>query len=877
MTRFPLAFIATIASCWTSSASAEDAKLTKRYFAHLVVEDRHGVIAPWHRGQNGQCDFRVRVAAETLKRYPWTEPGQAAAPAPHFVFNGTWSIQPDGAIHVNPGVVDWNNGDVGQRSASLLLGLTDYYRYSGDPAALGIIKTTADYVLDECQTPAEHPWPLFFIGAPTKGKAYGRASPHGFIQLDLTAWAGSGMVAAYKLTGESRYWEAAKHWADLLAEHCDCRPNAAQPWGRYANPEDVPWKDNTQTAGVAFILQFLDAVIHSGYAGRGDALARARAAGERCLRDKLLPQWTRDPTFGHHFWDWDNPVLTCTLPCQVSQYMMDRRGSFPGWENDVRNILLLPFCRLGVNPASAGGVYSGAWATPESNACCGKSLQYPTVIHAAALARYGALVDSDWAKEIARRQSILFTYDARETGVVEDAIDGGSVVAGDWFNLAHPWPLKGVLDLIACAPETMGANRENHIVRTTSVARNVRYGKGQVAYRTWDALAPSEDVLRLAFLPKSVSADGKPLPQRNNLAENGYTLRPLSNGDCIVAIRHDGCGNMLVEGDDPQEMAEDDRLQYTGTWTTEESPDASGGKLHVAEAAGASASFPFMGNQVRLVGRADPHGGKADVYLDGVKQLCGIDFWCPQARHQQILCYKNGLAQGKHILKVVALGAKNPRADGKRVYIDAVQWSAAQGDAGFGEGGGSADAQRVIFGYVGRKDYVDSKGRSWRPALEFVMRLQQSADLVPISFWTEPRLNVAANADDPELYRYGVHGHDFTAYFTVNPQSTYYARIKLCQPFAPSAPGAFATTIDIQGKTAASDVDIAATAGGLGKAVDLVFNDIRPMHGVIAVRFWNRCNGQAMVQAIEVGSGQGGPGARPRQTPPSPAVGHTDH
>ena len=99
--------------------------------------------------------------------------------------------------------------------------------------------------LDYCQTPADHPWPLFFISAPTKGKAYGRANPHGFIQLDLTAWVGSGMVAAYKVTGNPRYWEAAKHWADLLAEHCDCRPGAAQPWGRYANPEDVPWKDNT--------------------------------------------------------------------------------------------------------------------------------------------------------------------------------------------------------------------------------------------------------------------------------------------------------------------------------------------------------------------------------------------------------------------------------------------------------------------------------------------------------------------------------------------------------------------------------------------------------------------------------------------------------
>ena len=63
----------------------------------------------------------------------------------------------------------------------------------------------------------------------------------------------------------------------------------------------------------------------------------------------------------------------------------------------------------------------------------------------------------------------------------------------------------------------------------------------------------------------------------------------------------------------------------------------------------------------------------------------------------------------------------------------------------------------------------------------------------------------------------------------------------------------------------AADVDIAATAGGLGKAVDLVFNDIKPQNGVIAIRFWNRMSGEAMVQAIEIGPGQSEPGAKPVQ------------
>jgi hypothetical protein len=362
------------------------------------------------------------------------------------------------------------------------------------------------------------------------------------------------------------------------------------------------------------------------------------------------------------------------------------------------------------------------------------------------------------------------------------------------------------------------------------------------------------------------------MQKREALSENGYSLKPLPNGDCIVTIRHDGYRSVVVEGDDPQEMAEDDRLQYEGAWTVQESPDASGGKLHIAETAGASVSFEFKGNQVRLIGRADPNGGRADVYLDGEKQLCGIDFWCPQARNRQVMYYKNGLPQGKHTLKIATLGTKNPYAKGVNVYVDSMQWSAAQGEAGLGEASGPADAQRVIFGYIKRKDFVDSQGHAWRPAAEYIMRLMANADLEPIACWTEPKVQEVSNSKDAELYRYGVHGKDFTAYFTVDPKQSYHVRIKLCQADAPTGPGKLATTIDIQGKTVAPDVDIAATAGGLGKAVDLVFNDIKPEHGVIAIRFSNRFAGEAMVQAIEIGPGQCEPGAKPVQasTVPKP-------
>ncbi len=119
----------------------------------------------------------------------------------------------------------------------------------------------------------------------------------------------------------------------------------------------------------------------------------------------------------------------------------------------------------------------------------------------------------------------------------------------------------------------------------------------------------------------------------------------------------------------------------------------------------------------------------------------------------------------------------------------------------------------------------------------------------------------------PELYRYGVHGRDFTAYFTVAPAETYQVRLKFCQAEKSIQPGQDATSIELQGKEVFADLDVAARAGGLGKAVDLVYEGVRPVQRMIAIRFWNRGSGNAMVQAIEivpraaktVGRGRGAP------------------
>jgi len=847
---------------------AAAATVQARYYAHPAAHDRHGVIAPWYRGLNGQVDFRIHVAAETLKRYPWTTPTNAIAEYPAYVFSGFWQISTNGIITPrDPG--DWGNGDLSQRATSVLNGLVDYYRYTGDAAAIAHVTYMADYLVDHCQTPPEHPWPQLFVSVPVKGKAFFKTDTNGMIQLDLVACTGRGLLRAYQLTGNRRWLETARHWGDLLAERCNLDPNR-DPWPRYANPEAVPWQDNRQTGGVTMMLAFLDELIRLGHTGRDHRLLAARAVGVRYLRDKLLPAWFVDETWGRYFWDWPNPTQNCLTTPDAVTYLLNHPDEFPNWARDARNILTLFLNRTSVAPESGGDVYSGAWAYPESSSCCSRSLWYAPICVAPTFAQLAVLADDPWMRELAYRQLVLQTYDGHPDGRSEDNIDGGIIVNGDWFNIAHPMPLRFLLDALGWLPEELGANRENHIVRVSAVVNSVVYDDGRLEYTTFDAPTPTVEVLRLAFVPRQITADGRPLQRRRDLDAHGYTVKRLPNGDAIVTVRHDGAQRVVITGNDPQHTLSAEQLEFSGDWQSE-----TGGKnsARVTGSAGATVTARFTGNQVRVIGNVGPDGGLADVYLDGEKQLVHVDCWNPTPRERQVLFHRNGLSPGPHTVKLVARGASNPHSQGARVRVLSVQYSAATGVANFPSGTGPRTAQRMIFGYTGRTDYRDSAGHTWRPGTELVTRGLSNQDTVAAFWWTNPAPGEITGTPDPELYRYGVHARDFWVNATVGP-GHYHARLKFAATRGlDTRKNCF--DIHINGRRVVERLDVAATAGGPNRAVDLVFNDITPANGTIEIRFTARrtmdgdkvVRGEAFVQALEIAPGHGGRGAQPVSAP----------
>jgi hypothetical protein len=93
---------------------------------------------------------------------------------------------------------------------------------------------------------------------------------------------------------------------------------------------------------------------------------------------------------------------------------------------------------------------------------------------------------------------------------------------------AFMWALGAVPDF---APKG-----QDHLLYSSSVVQKVKYVGSGIEYRTFDKAAT--EVLRLASEPARILVGELALPRRTDLNEEGYTVEPLTGGDCVVHVRH---------------------------------------------------------------------------------------------------------------------------------------------------------------------------------------------------------------------------------------------------------------------------------------------------------------------------------------------------
>lgn len=110
--------------------------------------------------------------------------------------------------------------------------------------------------------------------------------------------------------------------------------------------------------------------------------------------------------------------------------------------------------------------------------------------------------------------------------------------------------------------------------------------------------------------------------------------------------------------------------QWQGAWT-EKQIDDWGNKVTVrqADGSGSEATLSFTGTGLALVGDLTGEGGRAEVFIDGVKSDLIADAYIGPNTHDNDLWRVFGLKPGPHTMRLVMLPEADPRSAGRKVLI----------------------------------------------------------------------------------------------------------------------------------------------------------------------------------------------------------------
>lgn len=182
---------------------------------------------------------------------------------------------------------------------------------------------------------------------------------------------------------------------------------------------------------------------------------------------------------------------------------MERPDLDPEWRAHAAGLIAFVEKTFGLDTKRESGNQFGAITISEQSQYDYKMVSH-TSRYASVLARWAELAGDAPAREKAFRSLNWATYMCDDKGLVRVGPKERSV----WFSDGYGDFIRHVLAAIGAQPEWAPPG-ENHLVRSTSVVQAIEYRPDRVSYRTFDP--EGEEVLRLAFAPKAVTANGKPL------------------------------------------------------------------------------------------------------------------------------------------------------------------------------------------------------------------------------------------------------------------------------------------------------------------------------------------------------------------------------
>jgi hypothetical protein len=496
--------------------------------------DDHGKLLPWPMPDNIGYSYSSHVLTQWT--ILWDQYNRQRLHYFYCCFDfdrTTFELAPD---------THWANS-TGYLRAMLQGFIERLYPYTGDERTVTFLEDFFNYELENGLTPKEYVWPQVpYASANPGAKRYTGWSKHGedYIEPHVVGEDGYAYLRLYEMTGNTRYLDEAIRCADALAKNFQSSDEAHSPWPVrcYARDGKAPGGPmGVYSANVIEPIMLFDELTRLGL---GDVQGYTRVR-------KGAWEWFKKYPLTNNVWvgyfEDVSPTMenmNQVIPLEFARYVLLNPDKDPDWREHARQLIDW----VKTTPKWPKYIVHGATVTTEQgdgkefccnlpNQCCDSH----TSRLAAVEALYYAMTGDIAYKEMAYRSYNWVTY-------FQGLSKGAATPFGTqwWFTDQYADGPRRLMDAFWAVPEWAPAD-EPHLLGSSSVVTQIAYGKGSVTYSTFDP--HSVDVLRLDFVPSSITADGKPLSARTRLDAAGYSFDPATH---VLHIRHDTGRSIDVQG-----------------------------------------------------------------------------------------------------------------------------------------------------------------------------------------------------------------------------------------------------------------------------------------------------------------------------------------
>jgi hypothetical protein len=418
------------------------------------------------------------------------------------------------------------------------------YPYTGDPHTLEFLQNFVDYELENGLTPEGYAWAQVpYPSANPGSRRYTGWSNHGedYVEPHVVGEDGYGYLRLYEMTGNTKYLRAAIRCAEALARNYKPGSEQISPWPYRCYARDGSVKGGPgmfpYSANVVEPIMLFDELIRLGQ-GNTAAYKTVRAGAW----DWLMKYPMQNNVWVGYFEDVQASMgnMNQVVPLEFARYILMHPDKDPQWREHARQLVDW----VKTTPKWPKYIVHGALITTEQGDgkrfCCNLPSQCCDS-HSARLAAVEALY---YAKtgDISYKEQARLTYNwvTYWQGLSRDAHAPFSDQW--WFTDEFSDGPRRMMDAFWAVPEWAPAD-ESHLLGSLSVVTRIAYGPSSVTYSTFDA--DSTDVLRLDFVPGSITVGGKPISSATDPEREGYNFDPKTH---VLTIHHITAKEVDIQG-----------------------------------------------------------------------------------------------------------------------------------------------------------------------------------------------------------------------------------------------------------------------------------------------------------------------------------------